>query len=61
MVSKLLGLIGMYIAIYFALLVLVLCGVIVCGGNIFEVPTGVFIVIGIASGLLSAIIINKLE
>jgi hypothetical protein len=54
---------GMALSILFycVFIGVVLVSVVVCGGNIYQVPTGVFIGVGACCGILASIINEKLD
>lgn len=49
------------VALYLAAMVLISCAVIVFGGNIYQIPMGVFIGVGVISGLLSTAVNDKID
>ena len=54
---------GMFLSIliYSVVIGLVCVSVIVCGGNIHQIPTGVFIGVGACCGILANIVNKKLD
>ena len=52
---------GLSVLIYCVIIGVILVSVVVCGGNIHQVPTGVFIGVGACCGVLASIINNKLD